>query len=158
MWHSPFLPSTHYSLNSLGLNILSTYKGSPTAVSTLSGTSMASPHVAGLLAYLLSIYPSEQFNPTITEPFIPITLKDQYTFASPFVYSITHAILPRWVSELLPLPRLTEAVTAPTPKPPKTLTPLQLKTALIALSTKGLLSELPAETVNLLVFNNATTS
>lgn len=40
-----------------GLNILSTYIGSETATATLSGTSMASPHVAGLLTYYLSLYP-----------------------------------------------------------------------------------------------------
>ncbi|KAH3687452.1 hypothetical protein WICPIJ_001562 [Wickerhamomyces pijperi] len=41
-----------------GLNILSTYIGSNTATATLSGTSMASPHVAGLLTYFLSLQPS----------------------------------------------------------------------------------------------------
>lgn len=40
-----------------GLNILSTYIGSKNAVATLSGTSMASPHVAGLLTYFLSLQP-----------------------------------------------------------------------------------------------------
>lgn len=40
-----------------GLNILSTYLGSDTATASLSGTSMASPHVAGLLAYFLSLQP-----------------------------------------------------------------------------------------------------
>lgn len=40
-----------------GLNILSTYIGSDTATAILSGTSMASPHVAGLLAYFLSLQP-----------------------------------------------------------------------------------------------------
>ena len=47
-----------------GLNILSTFKGSKTATATLSGTSMASPHTAGLLAYYLSIFPSAEFDPT----------------------------------------------------------------------------------------------
>jgi cerevisin len=42
-----------------GLNILSTWKGSKYAVNTISGTSMASPHVCGLLAYFLSLQPSK---------------------------------------------------------------------------------------------------
>jgi cerevisin len=42
-----------------GLDILSTWKGSKYAVNTISGTSMASPHIAGLLAYMLSLQPSK---------------------------------------------------------------------------------------------------
>ncbi|KAI9716385.1 MAG: serine protease [Chrysothrix sp. TS-e1954] len=42
-----------------GLNILSTWIGSEYAVNTISGTSMASPHIAGLLAYLLSLQPAK---------------------------------------------------------------------------------------------------
>ncbi|QPG76528.1 proteinase B [Brettanomyces nanus] len=42
-----------------GLNILSTYTGSDTATAVLSGTSMASPHVCGLLTYFLSLQPEE---------------------------------------------------------------------------------------------------
>ncbi|CCF60643.1 hypothetical protein KAFR_0L00360 [Kazachstania africana CBS 2517] len=43
-----------------GLNILSTYIGANDDVTaTLSGTSMASPHVAGLLAYYLSLQPEK---------------------------------------------------------------------------------------------------
>ncbi|PLB45934.1 cerevisin precursor [Aspergillus steynii IBT 23096] len=42
-----------------GLNILSTWIGSNHAVNTISGTSMASPHIAGLLAYFVSLQPSK---------------------------------------------------------------------------------------------------
>ncbi|KAF4955972.1 hypothetical protein FGADI_4145 [Fusarium gaditjirri] len=42
-----------------GLNIMSTWIGSKYAVNTISGTSMASPHIAGLLAYYLSLQPAE---------------------------------------------------------------------------------------------------
>ncbi len=41
-----------------GLSILSTWIGSPYATNTISGTSMASPHIAGLLAYYLSLQPA----------------------------------------------------------------------------------------------------
>lgn len=43
-----------------GLNILSTWVGSKYAVNTISGTSMASPHIAGLLAYYLSLQPTKE--------------------------------------------------------------------------------------------------
>ena len=42
-----------------GLNILSTWIGSKYATNTISGTSMASPHICGLLAYYLSLQPAE---------------------------------------------------------------------------------------------------
>ncbi|RAH47871.1 S8 family peptidase [Aspergillus brunneoviolaceus CBS 621.78] len=40
-----------------GLNILSTWIGSKHATNTISGTSMASPHICGLLAYFVSLQP-----------------------------------------------------------------------------------------------------
>jgi cerevisin len=43
------------------------------------------------------------------------------------------------------------------PTGPPTLTPVQLKKALIALSSKEKLATLPPKTPNLLIFNNATT-
>lgn len=41
-----------------GLNVMSTWIGSKYATNTISGTSMASPHICGLLAYMLSLAPS----------------------------------------------------------------------------------------------------
>jgi cerevisin len=41
-----------------GLQIESTWTGGKHAVKTISGTSMASPHIAGLLAYFLSLQPA----------------------------------------------------------------------------------------------------
>jgi len=52
-----------------GKDILSTWIGSRTATNTISGTSMASPHVAGLIAYFLSLEPeksSEFFSTALT--------------------------------------------------------------------------------------------
>jgi cerevisin len=49
-----------------GLSIQSTWIGSKYAINTISGTSMASPHIAGLLAYYLSLQApidSEYFSP-----------------------------------------------------------------------------------------------
>jgi cerevisin len=42
-----------------GLNIKSTWIGGETNTNTISGTSMASPHIAGLLAYMLSLQPAK---------------------------------------------------------------------------------------------------
>lgn len=42
-----------------GLNIVSAWKGSKYATNIISGTSMASPHICGLLAYFVSLQPSK---------------------------------------------------------------------------------------------------
>jgi len=57
-----------------GLNIQSSWIGSRDAVKTISGTSMASPHVAGLLAYFLSLQPSPDSEYAV-EPLKPNELK-----------------------------------------------------------------------------------
>ncbi|KAK7057714.1 peptidase S8/S53 domain-containing protein [Favolaschia claudopus] len=143
-----------------GLNILSTYIGGTDATATLSGTSMASPHTAGLLAYLLSLYPSKQFDPELG------MLVDTSPLQTPFMvafgeglYAVAQAALPGWASSWLPailMPRVAEEV-APIP----VITPAQLKRALLGLSTPGLLTDagekpLPQGSPNLLIFNNYT--
>jgi cerevisin len=112
---------------------------------------MASPHVAGLLAYLLSIYPSTTFNPAINEIFSEMVPSQRPFITSLFVGA--NAAFPKWAASFLPA--VAEAIA---PVPPKVLTPVQLKKAVLALSSPGLLSDLPPKTPNLLVFNNATSS
>jgi cerevisin len=121
---------------------------------------MAAPHTAGLLAYLLSIYPHEQFDPFLVDDPIPGSVESQLTFVSgslDSIYALTHASLPSWISSFLPSPRLVE-ILAPVPKRPVTLTPVQLKKALMDLASKGVLTDLPERTTNLLIFNNATSA
>jgi len=150
-----------------GLNILSTYKGSPTAINTLSGTSMASPHTAGLLAYLLSIYPSPEFDPTFDSAEELVSLHSQRTVsvylnsASPSLFAMAHRILPPFISSYLPSPDFLNVVlknTAVAPVPNPTLSPLQMKKALLRLATPDALATLPPQTANYLIFNNATRS
>ncbi|GME28910.1 putative autophagic serine protease alp2 protein [Neofusicoccum parvum] len=59
-----------------GLNILSTWIGSKYATNKISGTSMASPHIAGLLAYYLSLQPASDSAYSVAE-ITPAKLKKQ---------------------------------------------------------------------------------
>lgn len=83
-----------------GLNILSTWIGSKYATNTISGTSMASPHIAGLLAYFLSLQPSNDSAYAVAE-----------------------------------------------------ITPKKLKANIISIATEGALTNVPADTANILAWN-----
>ena len=150
-FHSPSQKPAPYN-HIIGQAILSTWTGSNTANNTISGTSMASPHTAGLLAYFLSLYPSKSFNPHVSAFIPPPAIQSVPQRAFGTILTFAHAALPSWMSSMLPPPIL-ETV-APIPFP--TLTPAQLKDALIALATPGALTKLRARTPNLLIFNNAT--
>lgn len=127
-----------------GLNILSTWNAGTESSNTISGTSMASPHICGLLAYLLSIHGTETF--TLQSEDLAVEA------ANVGVYGKAWSLLPKLAQNVLPTP---ENVA---PLPPKNgdISPAALKKALIALASPGKLTDLPAGTPNLLAFNNAT--
>lgn len=151
-----------------GLNILSTWVGSKTATNTISGTSMASPHTAGLLAYLLSLYPSKSFDPNTgtidlnaaTQQFFVASSStaDYHVAGLSSIWKIVTSIVPKWLSHDVAQERSVDTYeggedVAPIPE---TLSPKKLKAALLALSTGDVLTDLPKGTPNLLIFNNAT--
>lgn len=107
---------------------------------------MATPHVAGLVAYLLSIYPSATFNPTFD-----LTESSDYTYAS--VYAVAYTALPRWIAAYLPPPQFFASLPLDRIN---ILSPKDIKQAIIDLSSKGLLDDCDYDTPNKLVFNNAT--
>lgn len=113
-----------------GTAILSTWTGSDNAKNVLDGTSMSAPHVSGLVAYFLSIYPHWTFNPHYPKSDGDLALYEPRLFGK----------------------------NDPIPLKPKTtgMGPYWMKKALLGLSSRGKLSGLPSGTPNLLVFNNFT--
>ena len=151
-----------------GLNILSTWNTGNQSTNTISGTSMASPHVVGMLAYLLSIYGSKEF----------VSINDALPSGHPAAQAIGplrfHDVASSFASKIqsvLPMPAFvldvisdvfgtgeTQTLLAPTPKKPSVgsvLHPSDMKKALAKLATPGKLEEVNGSP-NLLIFNNAT--
>lgn len=122
---------------------------------------MASPHTAGMLAYLLSIYPSISFDPPkadfddiIRRTFVEVGIEAADVPAVSSVWNFVRAVLPSWLTSFGQMPMKNEVVgTGDDVAPiPGTLSPKQLKAALLALATKGVLTDLPSGTPNLVSF------
>lgn len=138
-----------------GLNILSTWANSNRSINTISGTSMATPHIVGLMAYLLSIYGSDDFHwmdgaqPTMFARPAPSS------WAHTAVQAV-HALVPAWLSRALPTHAwLSQPVSA---RVESALRPADLKKAMRRMATSNTLSNLDPETINKLAFNNATST
>ncbi|KAK4058173.1 proteinase B [Microbotryomycetes sp. JL221] len=122
-----------------GLNIRSTWNTGNNSVNTISGTSMASPHVAGLAAYFLSLYP-DSFN-VETQEFVD-TPKTSFIGSAQafFGFGEQTRVESRFVGD-------------------KPLSPRALKKAIQKVATKNAITGvLPQGTPNILIFNNYTTS
>jgi cerevisin len=144
-----------------GLGIKSTYKGGPNAEATLSGTSMASPHTAGLVAYFLSLHHTETFDPLKPAEFLPLLIQNSHQHSIGFssLYKSAYQVLPSWVTVLLPPPRLLDSIVGESEREWNPISTADMKAGLLALSGKDLIrGELPKGTPNLLIFNNYTSS
>jgi cerevisin len=152
-----------------GLNILSTWIGTNYATNIISGTSMASPHTAGIVAYLLSLYSSNSTSVPSSQLPIPLSslcsiiTNEHPHFRLATVLNVIKQIIPR---------RITDSIMATyQAKPfvdtyqggfdvaavPGTLSPLQMKKLVIGMATADVLTDLPRDTPNLLIFNGAGT-
>ncbi|KAJ6450362.1 subtilisin-like serine protease [Mycena sanguinolenta] len=130
-----------------GVKIRSTDIGSNEATSLKSGTSMASPHTAGMLAYLVSL--DNIYLRSVTEPG-----KAQSPFAFLFkcsLYALVRRTLGGWFTNFLPVPNSTDEVSVVS-----RITPAQAKKLLLQLATPNVLTNVGRLSPNLLIFNNYT--
>lgn len=135
-----------------GKQVNSCWIGEPDAHESISGTSMASPHVAGLVAHFLSIYPHPTFQPQLTLPHV----EPHYMLA----LVKAHKLLPNsftalltYISEIAYDTKVDDVSGGQS----MALTPDQMKSALLGLALEGKISgRLPPGTPNKLAYNNYT--
>lgn len=109
---------------------------------TADGTSMATPHVSGVLAYLISIYPHATFDPKLTSQNALLE-----------AYSVAYSVLPPIISYMLPKPESFQQIERVTVA--NSLSPAQLKKSVLDIATWGRIDDAQSKN-NALLFNNAT--
>lgn len=136
-----------------GLNIKSTWNTGNTSTNTISGTSMASPHTCGVMAYLLSL--SDGATDDVASGSDDTSFMQQIpSFIARKLPVLAQKIASRYIAPLWSLEPITPSL-APIGKP---LSPALLKNTLLELATPNVLKGLDAQSPNLLLFNNITLS
>lgn len=139
-----------------GSDVLSTGNSGRDSTKVMSGTSMATPHVSGIIAQFLSLYPHWSFHPRSVDT-VDVTCESYLVSA----LARAHKSLPEFISGFLPSPSSFVAHGMKEDIQPDTqavLTPLRMKRALLALASKNRLASgtLRAGSPNLLAYNNYT--
>lgn len=132
---------------------------------------MATPHLAGLMAYFLEIYGSESFPHLDPSQLVELSQLggadqaeidallsvDESSSKEPAgIYANVYSALPSFAQAVLPAPRVLDLFAPVPPKKGEYLTPAQVKGLVLKLASKGMLTDVKEGTPNLLAFNNAT--
>lgn len=139
-----------------GSAVLSTGINGRDSTAIKSGTSMATPHVSGLVAHFLSIYPHRTFDPqALSEDSLSVpsdsyfasaliaAQESLYEFLTYFMPSAHFGLYHRTINQAES--QVTQAH----------ISPQKMKKALLALAVKGKISKpLPRDTPNILAYNN----